>query len=249
VSPVDGGRERDRFSRAAAWANEQIASLALDLVNRVSVDDADGLVQLARRGASGDSAVRAAIDARCTRDVEFHRAFLSQLKGVDRATWKVWARAAFEKGVIKELPMEADHGPYEAFRTPGGPGRDHAQQGQAVDRASQGLTELDLTGPDVLMAIADEVRRAGDVNPVLVAAFQQMLFDGFEGGVTTVEAGRRAAQRPLKDYEAVAAYIVGLALGFARDRGSEETFREVLQVGLACALKFREYLVDTGHRF
>jgi hypothetical protein len=103
-----------------------------------------------------------------------------------------------------------------------------------------------MTGPDVLMTIADSHTTSGQVPPDLAESFRQMIQDAFAPGLTTSPAAAEAAQRPLQPHEAAAVMIVGTSLGFAKDKGDFETFMETIKVGIALAIKFGEYRVATA---
>lgn len=105
-----------------------------------------------------------------------------------------------------------------------------------------------LTGPDVLIVMAEQYRKSGAVDPAMAEAFFEMLSDWMGASLTTTEPGRRVSQRPLDPDEQTAMAIVGTAIDYAKDRADEETYVEVVRVGISLAIKFREYLDATGRR-
>jgi hypothetical protein len=108
--------------------------------------------------------------------------------------------------------------------------------------------EAAMTGPDVLIAIAEEYRKTDEIDPAMADGFIEMLRDCFDASVTTTEAGRRVAKRPLDPAEHAAMAIVGVSIAYAKDQPDRERFSEVVRVGIALAIKFREYLDATGRR-
>jgi hypothetical protein len=108
--------------------------------------------------------------------------------------------------------------------------------------------EPPMTGPDVLMVMASQFRKSGEIDPAITDDFIEMLADWMDASMGTTEAGRRVSQRPLDPDEQAALMIVGTALGYVRDHGDQETYVEVVRVGISLAIKFREYLDATGRR-
>lgn len=102
-----------------------------------------------------------------------------------------------------------------------------------------------ITGPDILMVMADSLAKSGDVHPGYARMFGAMLEDCF--GMTTQPNSPEAvaiSQRPLEAHEQAAMGVVFTALGFAKDNADRETFMEVGKVGISLAIKFEEYLAQ-----
>jgi hypothetical protein len=102
-----------------------------------------------------------------------------------------------------------------------------------------------ITGPDILMVMADNLEKSGDVHPGYARMFAAMLQDCFAMTLQPNSAEAVAvARRPLEAHEQAAMGVVFTALGYARDNADQETFMEVGKVGLSLAIKFEEYLAQ-----
>lgn len=101
-----------------------------------------------------------------------------------------------------------------------------------------------LTGPDYLLAIADEAAESGQP---FAGEFRSMLMSCFSGQeLFLIEM---EASRPLKEHEASPVSIILGALAMASDRGDKESAQEILTVGLSILAKWPTWLAVTadGH--
>jgi hypothetical protein len=104
------------------------------------------------------------------------------------------------------------------------------------DRAGGGnMPKSKLTGPDYLMAVADQVKELP-----FAEEFRDMIWDCFSGPAVTV--GMNVAQRPLTPTEQAPVVIVAAAAEAAREQRDWKSLDEILNVGLSLAVKFPEFL-------
>lgn len=110
-----------------------------------------------------------------------------------------------------------------------------------MPRRSRREAEPELTGPDLLLAIAD---RAVEQDLPYTGAFHDMVIDAFSGDDRLAAL---VARRPLKDHENAPVSVILTAAEVAgKELRDPQAFREVLRVGLILLAKWPEYLV-TAH--
>lgn len=93
-----------------------------------------------------------------------------------------------------------------------------------------------LTGPDFMIAIASTAAEQGRA---FAAEFQQMVIDSFMGGRSPRET---VASRALEEHEVAPVAIIMGAMEAALEQGDEESYEEVVRVGLSLLAKWPDYL-------
>lgn len=103
--------------------------------------------------------------------------------------------------------------------------------------------EQQITAPDLLMVMSDNVQKAGEVHAGYARLFQQMITDAYGMGMTTDSTSVIAAsQRSLNEAERAALMIIGTSLGYARHTGDDQLFLDTVKQGVEMMARFPDYI-------